>query len=97
MFVALTSYTAPLPADDPDLPAHWAYLEGCYRQGLLVASGPQEPRVGGVLVIRGTDRARAEAVMDGDPLVASGRVTYRLVAFTATRACDTGLLDVAPA
>ena len=97
MFIALTAYTAPLPPDYPDLPAHWAYVEDCYRRGELVASGPQEPRVGGVLVIRGMDRARAQAVMDGDPLVVSGRVRYELVGFTATRACDTGLLDAPPA
>jgi hypothetical protein len=31
--------------------------------------------------------------MDGDPLVAAARVTYRLIAFTATRASDAQLAD----
>lgn len=93
MFIAVTTYTAPLPSDDPALPAHWAYLEDCYRRQLLVASGPQEPRTGGVLVLRGTDRASAQALLDSDPLVLAGRVTYQLIAFTATRAFDTELVD----
>jgi uncharacterized protein YciI len=93
VFIAVTTYTSSLTPDDPVLPSHWAYIEECYRQGLLVASGPQEPRSGGVLVLRGTDRGRAEAVMDDDPLISSGRATYRLVAFTATRAMEPALLD----
>lgn len=93
MFIAVTTYTTPLPPDDPDLPAHGAYLDECYRRGQLVASGPQDPRTGGVLVLRGTDRARAEAVLAGDPLVRAGRVTYRLIAFTAARAMLPELRD----
>jgi uncharacterized protein YciI len=97
VFIAVTTYTSPLPADDPAIRPHWAYLDECYRLGLLVASGPQHPRTGGILVLRGTDRARAEAVLDGDPLIAAGRATYRLLAFTATRASDASLLDPAGA
>jgi uncharacterized protein YciI len=96
MFIAVTSYASPLPPDDPDLPAHWAHLDDCYRRQLLVASGPQEPRTGGLLVIRGTDRVAAEALMDRDPLVVSGRVTYRLIPFRATRAADPALVDDPP-
>lgn len=96
MFVALTTYTRPLPPDDPELPAHWAHVQSCYQQQLLVASGPQEPRTGGLMVIRGTDRAAAQALMDRDPLVVSGRVTYRLIPFTATRAVDPALVDTPP-
>jgi uncharacterized protein YciI len=65
----------------------------CYRRGLLVASGPQHPRTGGVMVLRGSDRSAAEAIMNADPLVAAGRVTFRLVAFTATRASHAEFLD----
>ena len=93
MFIAVTTYTSPLAPDDPVLPSHWAYIEDCYRRELLVASGPQEPRSGGVLVLRGNDRRRAAALMDEDPLISSGRATYRLIVFTATRAMEPALLD----
>ena len=93
MFIAVTTYTSSLTPDDPVLPSHWAYIEECYRQELIVASGPQEPRNGGVLVLRGNDRGRAKAQMDDDPLISSGRATYHLVAFTATRAMEPALLD----
>ncbi|WP_228001759.1 YciI family protein [Nocardia australiensis] len=96
MFIALTTYTSPLPPEDPELPAHWEHVEECYRQQMLVASGPQEPRTGGLMVIRGTDRAAAQALMDRDPLVSSGRVTYRLIAFTVSRAMDPALVDTPP-
>jgi uncharacterized protein YciI len=93
VFIAVTMYTSPLPPDDPAIPPHWAYLDECYQRGLLVASGPQDPRTGGILILRGTDRAQAEAVLAGDPLITAGRATYRLLAFTATRASDASLLD----
>jgi len=89
----VTTYTSPLPPDDPALPAHWDYVAECYRRQVLVASGPQEPRTGGIVIVRGTDQAQAQMVMDGDPLVAAGRVTYQLLAFTATRAAYPDLTD----
>jgi uncharacterized protein YciI len=96
MFVALTDYREPLPTDNPVLPAHWAYLDDCYHRGMLVCSGPQNPRADGVLVLCGSDRVRAEALMDADPLVSSGRVAYRLIEFTPTRAMHPDLLEAPP-
>jgi uncharacterized protein YciI len=93
VFIALTTYVTPLAPDDAELAAHWAYLAECYSRGLLVASGPQDPRIGGALILAGTDLGRARELMDGDPLVSGGRVTYRLVAFTATRAVLPELVD----
>ncbi|MFC3244966.1 YciI family protein [Gordonia humi] len=73
------------------------YLDSCYEQGQLVCSGPQHDRTGGILVVRAPTPEAARAIIDGDPLVIDGWVTYRLTGFAATRAWSSELTEVAPA
>ncbi|KAF0957751.1 hypothetical protein [Rhodococcus sp. T7] len=42
MFIAIMTYTSPLIPDDPNVSAHHAHVEDCYRKQLLVASGPRK-------------------------------------------------------
>lgn len=93
MFVCVTRYLDDLGVDDPVLPAHREYLDQLYEAERLIASGPQEPRVGGVLVLRTRDEAEARALMDGDPLVSTGRVAYDLIAFRATKAMSDEIVE----
>lgn len=85
MFVCVTSYRTELPRDSPVLREHWSYLDGRLAAGELVCSGPQNPRTGGLLVLRIPDRDAAEAFVQADPLVRDGLVTYELIEFTPTR------------
>ncbi|MFF7945366.1 YciI family protein [Streptomyces griseorubiginosus] len=85
MFVLELSYTAPLEAVDAVLPAHVAWLEEQYARGLFVASGPKNPRDGGVIIAVAEDRGRIEEVTSGDPFVAAGVCAYRVTEFTATK------------
>lgn len=93
MFICMTTYLGPLPQDDPILPGHWAHLDRELAAGRLVASGPQVPRTGGVLILRVADEAEARALMERDPLVLHGRVEYRLLQFQPTRAMLPGLVE----
>ena len=97
MYLCLTTYLRPLTPGEPVLQRHWDYLDACYRAGTLVCSGPQHSRTGGLLVIRASTATAAAEVMDGDPLVAEGRVTYELIGFTATRAHTPDLTETVPA
>ena len=61
------TYVKPLEEVDALLPAHVAWLDQGYAQGLFLVSGRRVPRTGGVIVTRGerdaVDRvARALAV-----------------------------------
>ena len=51
MFIAILTYKKPLSEVDKYLQAHRDYLAGHYAAGDFIASGPQNPRIGGVMFI----------------------------------------------
>jgi uncharacterized protein YciI len=79
------TYVKPLEEVDALLPAHVAWLEQGYAQGLFLVAGRRVPRTGGVIVARG-EREAVEALAATDPLVKSGIATIKVIAFTATSA-----------
>lgn len=93
MFVAMTTYREPITTDHPLLPAHRAHLDLGYARGALVCSGPQVPRTGGVVIIRGDDAHAARRLMDDDPLVAAGLVAYELIRFAPSKALVPELIE----
>jgi uncharacterized protein YciI len=63
---------------------HRAYLRGLKEKGLLIASGPMNPRFGGLLLLRvpDDDATSLDAIRDGDPFVQSGVAQYELIGWT---------------
>ena len=51
MFIAILTYKKPLSEVDRFLAAHRKYLANHYADGDFIASGPQNPRVGGVIMM----------------------------------------------
>ena len=51
MFIAILTYKKPLGEVDRFLAAHRDYLAEHYAAGDFIASGPQTPRVGGVIMM----------------------------------------------
>jgi len=79
--LAILTYLRPLDEILPHLEEHRAYLRGLESEGLLLASGPFEPRSGGALLLRLPDADAASAlaaVRDGDPFTTRGLVSYEL-------------------
>ena len=60
---------------------HRAYLRTLKEQGVLLASGPCNPRYGGLLLLRVADDdfKALDAVRDGDPFVQNGVAQYELL------------------
>ena len=80
--LAIIRYRRPLDEVLAHYDAHRAYLQGLKSSGLLVASGPLEPRNGGALLLRvpdGAVDATLEAVRDNDPYVKHGVAQYELL------------------
>jgi uncharacterized protein YciI len=71
---------------------HRAYLLGLKAQGVLIASGPLDPRYGGALLLRLPDGAAPEAaldlVRDGDPYWQAGVAQYELLAWNVVTGRD---------
>jgi len=70
--LAIIRYRKPLEEVLKVVDSHRAYLRGLKEKGLLLASGPLEPRFGGALLLRLPDGAPDAEVLrlrDDDPYV----------------------------
>jgi uncharacterized protein YciI len=86
VFLAVTRYKNGRRPPQPAVEEHWNYLDDQYAAERVVCSGPQASGTGGVILLCIGDGAAAREVLDGDPLVRRGLVTYDLMEFQATRA-----------
>ena len=80
--IAILRYRRPLDEVLTVIDAHRAYLGGLKEKGLLLASGPLDPRSGGALLLRVPDEGSAaalDAIRDGDPFVQHGLAQYELL------------------
>jgi uncharacterized protein YciI len=80
--IALIRYRRPLEEVVAVQEQHRAYLRGLKEKGILIASGPLEPRTGGALLVRVPDDdadAALDAIRDGDPYVTFGVAQYELI------------------
>jgi uncharacterized protein YciI len=85
MFVVTLSYTVPLERIEEVVVEHRAWLDRCFAEGTLLASGPQLPRVGGVLLAPAGDRGALLELLAGDPFQQAALATYEVVEFTPTK------------
>jgi uncharacterized protein YciI len=80
--IAIVRYRKPLEEVLVHLDPHRAYLRDLKSKGILVASGPLDPRNGGALLLRvpdGEADATLLAVRDGDPFVKAAVAQYELL------------------
>ncbi len=80
-FVIESTYLAGLERIDEQLVAHRAHLEQGFRSGMLLVSGPQLPRAGGIILARAKDRTEIEEFLARDPFSMAGISRYRVVEF----------------
>ena len=79
--IAIIRYRRPLDEVLARVDEHRAYLARLKSAGLLLASGPLEPRSGGALLLRVPDdnaAAALDAIRDGDPYTLHGLAQYEL-------------------
>lgn len=88
MFIAILSYKKPLEDVDRFLQAHREYLAKHYAAGDFIASGPQTPRIGGVIMIKAENREAVDSIIAQDPFNINGIADYQIVEFTPTMFCD---------
>ena len=85
MFVLLSKYLKPLEEVDRLLPAHREFLDRFYREGKFVASGPREPRVGGVILANVASELEAMKIIVEDPFFIEKVAEYEVIRFTPTK------------
>ena len=85
MFIVTLTYVPDLALIDAALPEHREWLEQQYADGAFLASGPQVPRTGGVILATGIDLADLERRLAQDPFGRRGLAEYSVVEFTPAR------------
>ncbi|MDD3021576.1 MAG: YciI family protein [Alphaproteobacteria bacterium] len=81
MFVVLLHYLKPIEEVERVVVPHRAYLDQLYKDGVLLASGPQIPRTGGVLLAKGMDKEDLWELLHKDPFYTEGIADYKLIEF----------------
>jgi len=79
--IAMVRYRRPLEEVLTAVDEHRAWLRQLKAEGTLVASGPIDPRVAGVLLLRVPDegtQAALDRVRDGDPFTQRGLAQYEI-------------------
>ncbi|ROT10253.1 GTP cyclohydrolase [Muribaculaceae bacterium Isolate-104 (HZI)] len=94
MFIAILTYKKPLEEVDRHLQAHRDYLAEHYAAGDFIASGPQTPRTGGVIMIKAESRAAVDSIIAQDPFHINSIADYQIVEFTPTMFCNPTLSDL---
>ncbi len=79
--VAIIRYRRPLEEVIVHQDAHRAYLRGLKDKGLLIASGPMNPRFGGLLLLRvaDDDLHALDQIREDDPFYKNGVAQYELI------------------
>lgn len=84
MYIAILTYKKPLSEVDKYLAAHREYLVRHYAAGDFIASGPQTPRIGGVIMMKAESRTDVDVIISQDPFYINNIADYQLVEFTPT-------------
>ncbi len=80
--LALIRYRRPLEEVLAVTEQHRAYLRDLKDSGTLIASGPMDPRSGGILLLRVDDdevNGALDKIRDEDPYVTFGMAQYELI------------------
>ncbi len=85
MFIILLHYVQPLAVIETHLEEHRRFLDRHYAAGHFLASGPQEPRNGGVILVKELSREALDRVLGEDPFYRERVATYQVVKFNPTK------------
>ncbi|AXR60891.1 YciI family protein [Leptospira mayottensis] len=84
-FIVVLRYLVPIKTVDEYVIAHREYLSKGYEQKLLLASGPQEPRTGGIFIARAVSRKEMESFCQQDPFYKNGIAEYQILEWSPVK------------
>lgn len=88
MFIFVLTYNKPLSEVEKYLEEHRTYLDVNYEAGHFIASGRQEPRIGGVIICYAKTKEQALEIMISDPFYINEIAKYDVVEFCPTKYAD---------
>ncbi|MGX3044342.1 YciI family protein [Helicobacter sp. T3_23-1056] len=81
LFIIEVNYTASLEVIDSIVRKHRAYLAQGYEAGFLLASGPRNPKTGGIIIGRFASLQEARDFTKNDPYYLKNAANYEIIEF----------------
>lgn len=86
MFILILTYKAPIEKVLELLDVHCCFLDKYYATGNFIASGPQVPRNGGIILCQASSRSEVEEIIKEDPFNAIA--DYQIVEFESNKSVE---------
>jgi len=86
--LVIIRFAKPLDEVQKVTEAHRAWLKEWHARGVVLASGPFDPRDGGAILLRLPDAQTLAALRDGDPYITSGVASYETHVWAPTLGTD---------
>ena len=87
MYIINLTYKVPLDKIDEHLNDHVKFLNEQYRLGNFQASGRKNPRTGGIILSKISDRNELMTIVDRDPFKINDLADYEFIEFIPTKTC----------
>ena len=84
MIIAVLTYKTELSEVEKHLEEHRIYLDKYYSSGKFIASGAQNPRIGGIILMN-TPKDEAQILIKEDPFFRNNIAEYDLIEFLPTK------------
>lgn len=85
MFIVILTYKKSLACVEQYLNEHRQFLENGYQREMFVASGPKNPRDGGIIISHINDRHELESFLQQDPFYIHEIADYEVIEFTPSK------------
>lgn len=84
-FVVEIIYKAPIEQIEAVLESHRKFLQEGYDKGMLLMSGPQAPRIGGIVIARANSMEELAEYFSNDPYNKKGLAHYQYIQFNPVK------------
>ncbi len=84
-FVVEIIYKAPIEKINEVVDSHRTFLQEGYDKGMLLMSGPQMPKIGGVVIARAESMEELSVYFENDPYNKAGLTEYKYIQFNPVK------------
>ena len=84
MLIIEVKYKKPIEEVNQLLEAHRSFLDQYYDCGIFLASGPKEPRTGGIILAQ-TTQDHIQTIIQEDPFFINDIADYSIIEFTPNK------------
>lgn len=89
MFIIELTYKKDMSFVEKFLEAHRSFLDEQYANGTFIASGPKNPRDGGVILAREMERSELDRILAMDPFFTEEISNFKITEFAVTKRAPT--------